>query len=110
VTEFKPKQDYAPNSNVLVTKFLSEGWVGAVTDLMVRRDRAGKVFLPWLVRKVESLHGTTTFRMECAPAFNYCMDKHTAEVSKEAWGRSFNIQVLTPSSFMTSRPTKGTIK
>lgn len=52
-----------------------------MTDLLVRREKKNDVFLPWLIRKVESLHGTVTFQMQCAPAFNYCRDEHTAEVS-----------------------------
>ncbi|GFZ46845.1 Uncharacterized protein JCM24511_04065 [Saitozyma sp. JCM 24511] len=78
---FKPKQAYAPNSNVLVTKFLSDDGVAMITDLLVPRgaNRTGsqsRSFLPWLIRKVESIRGTVPFRMECAPAFNYCRDKH----------------------------------
>lgn len=91
VTHFKPKQYYRPNSNILVSKFLSEGRVGAVTDVMGRRDRAGKLFLPWLIRKVESLHGTVTFRMECAPAFNYCRDAHTAKIVPDDTSYDFGI-------------------
>ncbi|WVQ99695.1 hypothetical protein IAU59_006836 [Kwoniella sp. CBS 9459] len=82
---FKPKQAYAPNSNLLVTKFLSEKGVGVMTDLLVPKgaNRTGsqsRAFLPWLIRKVESIRGTVPFRMECAPAFNYCRDKHTTEL------------------------------
>lgn len=82
---FKPKQAYAPNSNVLVTKFLSDDGVGVMTDLLVPKGankyRSGdKAHLPWLIRKVESIRGKVPFRMECAPAFNYCRDKHTTEV------------------------------
>jgi GH15 family glucan-1,4-alpha-glucosidase len=87
----KPKQAYAPNSNILVTKFLSEAGVGVVTDYLVPRgasksglqDRAA---LPWLIRRVESIRGKVPFKMECAPAFNYCRDKHTAEVSNISVG------------------------
>lgn len=83
------KQAYAPNSNVLVTKFLSERGVGVMTDLLVPRganlnNSSSRAFLPWLIRKVESIRGTVPFKMECAPAFNYCRDKHTAEVSRDA--------------------------
>jgi hypothetical protein len=83
---FKPKQAYAPNSNVLVTKFLSEDGVGVITDLLVPKGantyrKGEKTHLPWLIRKVESIRGKVPFRMECAPAFNYCRDKHTTEVS-----------------------------
>ncbi|WVR06789.1 hypothetical protein IAU60_003824 [Kwoniella sp. DSM 27419] len=85
---FKPKQAYAPNSNLLVTKFLSEDGVGMMTDLLVPKgaNRTGsqsRAFLPWLIRKVESIRGTVPFRMECAPAFNYCRDKHTSELVED---------------------------
>ncbi|KAL7422744.1 hypothetical protein Q5752_002036 [Cryptotrichosporon argae] len=83
--DFRPKQAYAPNSNVLVTKFLSEDGVGVLTDLLVPRgaNRTGsqsRAFLPWLVRKVESIRGRVPFRLECAPAFNYCRDAHDARI------------------------------
>jgi GH15 family glucan-1,4-alpha-glucosidase len=83
---FKPKQAYAPNSNVLVTKFLSEDGVGVLTDFLVPKGAntsgsQGRGALPWLIRKVESIRGKVPFKMECAPAFNYCRDEHTAEVS-----------------------------
>ncbi|KAK1924009.1 Six-hairpin glycosidase-like protein [Papiliotrema laurentii] len=86
--QYKPKQAYAPNSNVLVTKFLSDEGVAVVTDLLVPKgaNRSGsqnRAPLPWLIRKVESLRGKVPFRMECAPAFNYCRDKHTAEIVED---------------------------
>ena len=82
---FRSKQAYAPNSNVLVTKFLSEQGVLTLTDFLVPKgaNKTGsqsRAFLPWLVRKVESIRGKVPVRMECAPAFNYCRDKHTAEL------------------------------
>ena len=82
---YKPKQTYAPNSNILVTKFLSDEGVAVVTDLLVPKgaNKSGSQSrgpLPWLIRKVESIRGKVPFRMECAPAFNYCRDKHTTEV------------------------------
>lgn len=82
---FRPKQAYAPNSNVLVTKFLNDDGVGMTTDFLVPKnantsgsqDRAP---LPWLIRKVECIRGKVPFRLECAPAFNYCRDEHKTEV------------------------------
>ena len=32
--------------------------------------------LTWMIRKVHVNRGKVPFRMECAPAFNYCRDKH----------------------------------
>lgn len=83
---FKTKQAYAPNSNVLVTKFLNEEGVGVMTDFLVPKgaNKSGsqsRAYLPWLIRKVESIRGKVPFRLECAPAFNYCRDKHTVDVS-----------------------------
>ena len=82
---FRPKQAYAPNSNILTTKFLSDDGVAVLTDLLVPKgaNKSGnqdKAILPWLIRKVESIRGSVPFRMECAPAFNYCRDKHEAKV------------------------------
>ncbi|KAK4686635.1 hypothetical protein P7C73_g3488, partial [Tremellales sp. Uapishka_1] len=83
--DFKPKQAYAPNSNILVTKFLSEDGVGVLTDLLVPKgaNRTGsqeRAQLPWLIRRVECIRAKVPFRLECAPAFNYCRDPHTAEL------------------------------
>ena len=83
--KYKPKQAYAPNSNILVTKFLSEQGVGQVTDLLVpsganHTGAQRRAALPWLIRKVESVRGTIPYHMDCSPAFNYAQDKHTAEV------------------------------
>jgi hypothetical protein len=32
--------------------------------------------LTWMIRKVHVIRGKVPFRMECAPAFNYCRDEH----------------------------------
>lgn len=32
--------------------------------------------LTWMIRRVHVIRGKVPFRMECAPAFNYCRDKH----------------------------------
>lgn len=85
---YKPKQAYAPNSNVLVTKYLSDDGVAMVTDLLVPKgaNKSGsqsRGALPWLIRRVESIRGKVPFRMECAPAFNYCRDKHDTEIVED---------------------------
>lgn len=84
----RTKQSYAPNSNVLVTKHLHDEGVAMVTDFLVPKgaNKTGsqsRSWLPWCIRKVETIRGKVPFRMECAPAFNYCRDNHTAEVSPQ---------------------------
>lgn len=85
---FRPKQYYLPNSNVLATKFLNDDRVGQVTDLLVPKEanrsrHQDEAPLPWLIRKVEAVNGKCKFRMECAPAFNYCRDKHQTELVED---------------------------
>ncbi|WVQ77827.1 hypothetical protein IAR50_007520 [Cryptococcus sp. DSM 104548] len=93
--DFKSKQAYAPNSNVLVTKFLSEKGVGVMTDFLVPKgahQSPQKPHLPWLIRKVESIRGKVPFRMECSPAFNYCRDKHTTTMVPDDSSASLSAQ------------------
>ncbi|CED85274.1 glycoside hydrolase family 15 protein [Phaffia rhodozyma] len=79
------KQSYLPSSNVLSTKFLHEDAVGQVIDLLVPKKamEPGKTHLPWLIRRVKVLRGKMTFRLECAPAFNYARDEHKLEIIED---------------------------
>ena len=74
------KQIYWPETNVLVTRFLSEDGVAEIIDYMpVGAPREDQGF-HGLVRQVKVVRGRMTFRMECFPAFNYGRDPHTVEV------------------------------
>ena len=75
------KQIYWPDTNVLVTRFLSADGVGEVVDFMpvgVREDEPG---YHQLVRRVNVVRGTMPFRMECYPAFNYARDAHDTRLT-----------------------------
>ena len=77
------KQLYWPDTNVLVTRFLSEDGVGEVMDYMpvgAPRNREG---FHGLIRRVRVVRGSMKFRMECFPAFNYARDAHTVEVCEK---------------------------
>jgi GH15 family glucan-1,4-alpha-glucosidase len=82
------KQIYWPETNVLVTRFLSADGVGEVVDFMpvgVREDEPG---YHQLVRRVKVVRGSMPFRMECCPAFNYARDAH--ETSLTSYGAVFS--------------------
>jgi len=82
-TEVTHKQFYWPETNVLVTRFLSHDGVGEITDFMpVGRSRNG-LRGGRLVRLVKTVRGAMAFRMECRPAFNYARDEHKAELVEE---------------------------
>lgn len=72
----KNKQMYLPDTNVLLTRFLSPEGVGEVTDFMpVEELYSGKE----LIRRVTTIRGEVTYRMKCAPRFNYGKSEHSME-------------------------------
>lgn len=71
------KQLYIPDTNVLLTRFLSEDGVSEITDFMPVVDRPG-----WntLIRRVTNVRGSLTYKMHCRPRFNYGRSGHTADL------------------------------
>jgi len=82
------KQYYWPDTNVLVTRFLSPDGVGQVIDYMPVGIPEGEAGSHWLIRRVQVVRGTMAFRMECHPAFNYA--RHTHETSVTSDGAAFH--------------------
>jgi GH15 family glucan-1,4-alpha-glucosidase len=74
------KQFYWPDTNVLVTRFLSPGGVGQLIDFMPLGLADGPAD-EWIVRRVTAVRGSVRFRLECAPAFDYARAPHELSVS-----------------------------
>lgn len=70
------KQLYLYDTNVLVTRFLNDGGVGEVIDLMPVKDRNATSFEHRIVRLVEVVRGTMTFKVRCRPAFDFARARH----------------------------------
>jgi GH15 family glucan-1,4-alpha-glucosidase len=67
------RQLYLPDTNVLLTRFLSANGVAEISDFMSIEDPdAGSR----LVRRVKAVHGTVRFRMRCMPRFDYARAHH----------------------------------
>ncbi len=77
---FKSKQYYWPDTNVLVTRFHTAEGIGRVMDFMPVGVRSSDCVQHGLIRRVQALRGTVTFRLECRPAFNYARDTHELTV------------------------------
>ena len=73
--EMKTKQLYMPDTNVLLTRFLSADGVGEITDFMP----VGHVEEKKLIRRLTGIRGETRYRLRCSPRFNYSQDKHRVE-------------------------------
>ena len=70
------KQLYLPDSNILLTRFLSDEGVAEISDFMpVEQKEHGHE----LVRRAKTVRGEIHFRMVCQPRFDYARSKHRVE-------------------------------
>lgn len=75
--EARQKQIYLPDTNILLSRFLSEEGVAEVSDFMpVAEEHRGHQ----LIRRAKTVRGEVCFRMVCAPAFDYARASHRAEL------------------------------
>lgn len=72
----RQKQMYLPDTNVLITRFLSDSGVGEVTDFMPT-DQPHHTHA--IVRRVTCVKGPLKFRLECSPRFDYARGSHTVK-------------------------------
>jgi len=83
------RQFYWPDTNVLVTRFLTPDGIGEVVDYMpvgLPHDRQK------LIRRVTVTRGTMRFRIICQPAFNYARTAHDIRLSEH--GAAFHTPEL----------------
>jgi GH15 family glucan-1,4-alpha-glucosidase len=74
-----PKQLYFPDTNILITRFLSPEGVGELQGFMpIARDGEER-HRHRLIRRVFCVRGEMHFRMEMVPAFNYGRDRHETD-------------------------------
>ncbi|OAI51319.1 glucoamylase [Planctomycetaceae bacterium SCGC AG-212-F19] len=72
--DFRHKQFYWPDTNILVTRFLHADGVGEIEDYMPVR---GEGPVPdELIRRVRVVRGRLPFHLECRPAFDYARAAH----------------------------------
>lgn len=81
------KQIYLPDSNVLLTRFLSDEGVAEISDFMHCTEKTSHGVL---VRRVKAVHGEIRFRMRCAPRFDYGRREHTLLVDRGGFRAYFD--------------------
>ncbi|MEX0599820.1 MAG: trehalase-like domain-containing protein, partial [Rhodothermales bacterium] len=77
------KQFYWPDTNILITRFLSAEGVGEVTDYMPVGSSEESRKRRRIVRTVKAVRGTVQFSMECTPAFDYARETHELKVTEQ---------------------------
>ena len=76
------RQLYLPETNILITRFLSAHGVGEVIDFMPIVPK-GRHKQAEIVRIVNSVRGTLRCRVECKPAYDYARQAHTVHLRTE---------------------------
>jgi len=74
----KVRQQYLPETNILLTRFLADDGVAELTDYMplsTARNQPDEI-----IRRVAVVKGEVSFEMLCAPRFNYAKCTHTARI------------------------------
>ena len=80
------RQLYLPDTNVLLTRFLSPEGVAEITDFMPAGDGGPRR----VMRMVRTVRGEVRYRLRCAPRFDYARRGHALEMRAgggEAWFR-----------------------
>jgi GH15 family glucan-1,4-alpha-glucosidase len=72
------RQLYLPDTNILLTRFLSDAGLVELTDYMP--IGAGKEQPNELIRSVAVVRGEVRFKLICQPRFNYATCGHTVDV------------------------------
>jgi GH15 family glucan-1,4-alpha-glucosidase len=70
------KQLYLPDTNVLITRFLTPHGVGEVQDFMPIHEEASSGDPQRIIRRVLCVRGSMAFRLDCEPAFDYARAGH----------------------------------
>jgi GH15 family glucan-1,4-alpha-glucosidase len=73
------RQLYLPDTNVLLTRFLSASGVAEISDFMTLTDGRQQ-----LIRRVKAIRNPVRFRMRCAPAFDYGRSRHALHAEKHS--------------------------
>ena len=79
------KQMYLPDTNILLTRYLSDDGVAEVMDFMPVADgEKQSAYAHQIIRMVRVIKGTVRFRVRCAPRFDYARGTHRACQEEDA--------------------------
>lgn len=78
----KCQQLYLPETNILLTRFLSVNGVAEITEFMPIKEVGTDEHHHQIIRSVSVVQGSLQFTLTCRPGFNYARDEHHVEVSQ----------------------------
>jgi len=74
----RTKQLYIPGTAILLTRFFSDDGIAELTDYMPIKGLNGASFCA-IVRKLKTIRGKITYKIKCAPRFDYAAAEHHIE-------------------------------
>jgi GH15 family glucan-1,4-alpha-glucosidase len=78
------KQFYWPDTNVLVTRLVTDSGAAELTDFMSVGVPPGELGRRWLLRRAHVVRGKVTLNVECRPAFDYAREGSVVSVNGSA--------------------------
>ncbi|GCE14741.1 glycoside hydrolase family 15 protein [Tengunoibacter tsumagoiensis] len=81
-TRMGDRQIYFPETNILITRFLTSDGVGEVIDFMPIQTSDCETHQHNIIRSVQVVRGSLSFDIVCRPAFNYARDEHTVRLTE----------------------------
>src|SRR6266487_115765 len=104
------KQLYLPDTNILITRFLTVDGVGEIIDFMPIKQAESATHQHHIVRSVRVVRGSLSFEMVCRPAFNYARDTHATYLSEEGVVFSSETLCLALTSSMPLEESQGGVR
>ena len=95
----KCQQLYFPETNILLTRFLSVNGVAEITAFMPIKEVGTDEHHHQIIRSVSIIQGPLQFTLACRPGFNYARDDHQVEVSQHGAlfkSKGFNLGLASP--------------
>jgi GH15 family glucan-1,4-alpha-glucosidase len=81
IKDARYKQMYLPDTNILISRYLSGSGVAEVTDFMpVETGEKPSAYADQIVRTIRVVKGTVSFKVRCAPRFDYARSTHRTEI------------------------------
>jgi GH15 family glucan-1,4-alpha-glucosidase len=79
-TQYRRKQFYIPDTNVLITRFLAQEGIAEITDFMPIASNAEQTVI---IRKASVTRGHMRLHFQCQPRFDYASVQHTTSASSK---------------------------
>lgn len=102
----RSRQLYVPDTNILVTRFMTEDAVIELTDFMPLQSDQSPDRASWLVRRAKGIRGSCRMEVRCEPAFGYATESTSkidlSETGAALHSKTFSFHLSSPIALKTT--------